>query len=125
MVAVIHLETGPLLAAALGVVFWGGMSSAQAPSATGVPEMHREIVVTATRNADAALTAKVEAALKEDTYIFSDHVTVSTENGVVHLRGVATDIDDLFAILSMARKIAGSRRVVNEIEFAPVDFDGD
>ncbi len=87
--------------------------------------MHHEIVVTAARNADAALTVKVETALKEDPYIFSDHVTITTEKGVVHLRGVVTDIDDLFAILSMARKIAGSRRVVDEIEFAPVDFDSD
>lgn len=125
MVAIGHQVMGPLLAAALGVVFWGGISSAQAPGTSRAQEMHHEIVVTAARNADAALTVKVETALKEDPYIFSDHVTITTEKGVVHLRGVVTDIDDLFAILSMARKIAGSRRVVDEIEFAPVDFDSD
>jgi osmotically-inducible protein OsmY len=98
---------------------------AQAPSAPGNQEIPREIVVTAVRNADAALTAKVETALKENTYIFADHVTVTTEGGVVHLHGMVTDLDDLFAILRMAHRIAGSGRVVNEIEFAPIDFDGD
>jgi osmotically-inducible protein OsmY len=87
--------------------------------------MQREIVVTAARDADAALTAKMAKALDEDAYILADHVTVTTENGVMHLRGIVTDVSDLFAILRMARRVAGSGRVVNEIEFAPVDFDGD
>jgi osmotically-inducible protein OsmY len=87
--------------------------------------MQREIVVTAARDADAALTAKVAAALQNDRYIFADHVAVTTENGVVHVRGIVTDVSDLFAILRLAHRIAGKGRVVNEIEFAPIDFDSD
>lgn len=116
--------TGPLLAGALGVAFWGSGSSAQAPGAAGTQELQREIVVTAARDADAALTAKMTKALEENAYILADHVTFTTENGVIHLRGIVTDVSDLFAILSMARRVAGSGRVVNEIEFAPIDFDG-
>jgi osmotically-inducible protein OsmY len=87
--------------------------------------MQREIVVTAARDADAALTAKVAAALQNDRYILADHVDVTTENGVVHVRGIVTDVSDLFAILRLAHRIAGKARVVNEIEFAPIDFDSD
>lgn len=107
------------------MAFCCGLSSAQAPGAQGPQELQREIVVTAARDADAALTAKVTTALQNDRYILADHVGVTTENGVVHVRGIVTDVSDLFAILSLARRIAGKGRVVNEIQFDPIDFDGD
>jgi len=34
------------------------------------------------------------------------------------------DLSDPFAILRLARRIAGKGRVVNEIEFVPIDDDG-
>ena len=111
------MTMGPLLAGTLGVALWGG--------ASGAEQTQREIVVTAARNSDEALTAKVAEALQNDAYIFADHVTVATEGGVVHVRGVVSDLSDLFAILRLARRIAGKGRVVNEIEFVPIDFDGD
>ena len=49
---------------------------------------------------------------------------MTTENGVVRVRGVVSDLPDLFAILRLARRIAGKGRVVNEIEYVPVDDDG-
>ena len=86
--------------------------------------MHDEIVVTAARRSDAALTAEVAAALDQDPYIFSDHVTVITKNGVVRLTGMVRDLSDLYAMLRLARRIAGKGKVVNEIEFVPIDVDG-
>jgi osmotically-inducible protein OsmY len=86
--------------------------------------MQREIVVTATRQSDAAMADKVTNALRQNRYIFSDHVTVTAENGVVTVGGVVRDLSDLFAILRLAHRIAGKGRVVNEIEFVPVDDDG-
>ena len=82
-----------------------------------------EIVVTAKR-LDEALAAKVEAALKQNPYIFSDHITVTAKNGVVTIRGVVNDLNDLLAILRIARRVAGKGRVVNEIEFQAVDDAG-
>ncbi len=86
--------------------------------------MQREIVVTAQKQSDAALTAEVTEALQQDPYIFTDHVTVVAETGVVRVRGMVRDLSDLFAILRLARRVAGRGRVVNEIEFVPIDVDG-
>jgi osmotically-inducible protein OsmY len=86
--------------------------------------MQREIVVTATRQSDAALAAEVATALQNDSYIFSDHLTVSAQNGVVRVGGLVREQSDLLAILRLARRIAGKGRVINEIQFDPVDDDG-
>jgi osmotically-inducible protein OsmY len=94
-----------------------------APPSTAASEELREIVVTAKRS-DEALAARVEAALKQNPYIFSDHVTVTAKDGVVRVGGVVNDLIDLLAILRVARRIAGGRRVVNEIEYQAVDDAG-
>jgi len=87
-------------------------------------QIRDEIVVTANREADSAMTVKVTTALRQDPYIFSDHVLVTTENGVVRLEGIVRDLPDLFQILRLARRIAGKGRVVNTLEFVPADDDG-
>ena len=112
---------GPLLAGTLGVASCGGLFAGQAICEE---PMQREIVVTAVRHSDAALAAEVAAAVHQDPYIFSDHVTVSAHNGVVKVGGLVNDVSDLLAILKLARRIAGKGRVVNEIQFDPVDDDG-
>jgi osmotically-inducible protein OsmY len=96
--------------------------SAPSSNATSGEEL-REIVVTAKRS-DEAIAAKVETALKQNPYIFSDHVTVTAKNGVVTVAGVVNDVNDLLAILRVARRAAGKGRVVNEIEFQAVDDAG-
>lgn len=86
--------------------------------------VHDEVVITAGRESDAVITVKVVTALREDPYIFSDHVTVTTENGIVRLEGIVSDLADLHMILRLARRIAGKgQRVVNEIEYDPAESD--
>jgi osmotically-inducible protein OsmY len=51
-------------------------------------------------------------------------VTVIVENGMVRVGGLVRDLSDLFAILRTARRIAGARQIVDEIEYMPVDDDG-
>lgn len=117
---------GPLLAGTLGVALWGSWSKAQALGAPGIQEVPHEIVVTAAKYADAALAAKVTKALLKDAYINADHISVWTQNGVIHVQGYVSDLEDLFDILGLAHRIAGKRgRVVNEIELMPIDDDGD
>jgi hypothetical protein len=123
-VAISHRAVGPLLAGTLGVAAAGIMVSAGALGAPPSGDMHVEIVVTAVRPSDEATSAQVTTALQQDPYIFGDHVTVTTKNGVLRLEGIVRDLSDLYAILRLARRIAGKGRVVNDIEYVPVDDDG-
>ncbi len=121
--SIAHCVTrGPLLAGTLGVAAFGvGDASFGAPP-TG--EMQQEIVVTAQKPSDAAMTARLVAAIEQNPFIYAEHVTVATENGVVRVGGRVRDVPELFAILRLARRIAGKGRVVNEIEFVQLDQDG-
>jgi hypothetical protein len=116
---------GPLLAGTLGVAAFGvpGAALGAPPANAASGEELREIVVTAKRS-DEVLAAKVEAALKQNPYIFSDHVTVTAKDGVVTVKGVVNDLIDLLAILRVARRMAGRGRVVNEIEYQALDDAG-
>ena len=111
----------PLLAGALGVacLLGSGLAWCAPPSEPTQPE----IVVTARRQSDVALAASVAMAVRADPYIFGDHVTVTAENGVVRVGGLVNDLADLYAILRLARRIAGHGRVVNEIVFDPQGYD--
>jgi osmotically-inducible protein OsmY len=118
---------GPLLVTSLGVAALTAPSaSAQAPS---TPSRHEasseEVIVSAARLADEALTAKVVQVLKNDPYLFADHISVVTENGVVRLQGFATDAHELQRAFFLARRAAGKRRVLNEIEFLAQNTDSD
>jgi hypothetical protein len=109
---------GPLLAGTLGVAAFGAAHGAPPP------ERLPQVVVTA-QASDAATAAKVQAAIAQDPYILSDHVTVTVANGVVRVGGfVRGEVSDLLAILRLARRAAGRARVVNEIDFQIIDDEG-
>ncbi len=108
----------------LGAASVGSLCSGIALCAPPPERLEKEIVVTATRPQDAELAAKVTTALKQNPYLFADHVTVTAENGVVRVGGVVQDLPDLYAILRLARRIAGKGRIVNEIAYQPNDDDG-
>jgi osmotically-inducible protein OsmY len=80
-------RTGPLLVTLPGVAALVPARSALA-QARGASSSHPaseastpQVIVSATRLADAALTAKVVQVLKDDPYVFADHISVVTENG--------------------------------------------
>jgi osmotically-inducible protein OsmY len=124
-VAARHDRSGSLPALALAAVVALVASPAlrgQAPASTGVTH---EVVVTATRESDALLVAKVEQAMQNDPYLFVAHISVSADNGVVRIEGVVQDPFEMLQIVRMARRIAGKRRVINEIEVAMGGVDHD
>ncbi len=128
MAVVRHNRSGSLLATALGVAavsVWTWPIAQTPPAALREEAPRSEITITASRLSDAVLTAKVEQALHDDPYIFADHMSVVTENGIVRLKGVAVDLSDLRQALALARRIAGRRRVINEIDLIPEDADHD
>jgi hypothetical protein len=114
---------GPLLAATLAVALTG-LWPPRVLCAPPNEEVQREIVVTASRLSDEALVDAVTAALQQDPYILSGHVSVTVAHGVVTIRGQVREVTNLFAILRLARRIAGDSRVVDQIEFDPYDEDG-
>jgi hypothetical protein len=119
-----HNQSGLFLATALGEVALWAWTTALAQTPPGeVPR--QEVTVSASRLSDAVLTAKVEQALHDDPYIFADHMSVVTENGIVRLQGIALDLNDLRQALALARRIAGRRHVVNEMELIPLGADHD
>jgi osmotically-inducible protein OsmY len=99
---------------------------AQAPATPVRDQAPRpEVIVTGTRlMTDEAVTAQVVQALRADPYVVSDHMSVVTENGVVKLQGIALDLWDLQRALRLARRLAGGRRVVNELELMVGDDGG-
>jgi hypothetical protein len=109
-----HCPRGLLLAATLGAALLVGPP----PLAQAIPAGSKleEVVITARKEADAALTARVLQVLQDDPYVFADHIEVVTEHGMVRLQGIALDYGDLQRTLLLARRVAGRRRVVNEIE---------
>lgn len=120
-----HDRIGPLLVAALGVAALAARPSAPArtPGGSG-SETVQEVIVTAAREADEVLTAKAMQTLQDDPYVFSDHVTVTTQNGVVRVEGIVGDTGERFRILRLCRKIPGTKRVVDALEVIINDADG-
>ena len=105
----------------LGGVVWAQQASA-ATDAVRAPsgDPLETIVVTAKRRpepvADEELTQRVEAVLHNDRYFYDDHVTVTVKNGVATLRGMVFDEWDLRQAMRLARRAAGVKRVVNDLE---------
>ena len=56
--------------------------------------------------------------------LYSEHMTITTQNGVVTLEGIVGDTGEMFRILRLCRKIPGARRVVNALEMMHNDPDG-
>src|SRR5215469_5622799 len=83
-----------------------------------------EVVINAARTADEQVTRQVEKKLANDPWIFSEHITVTTRNGVVHLEGIVGDTGEWFRLLDLCRRIPGAWRVVSELEIMHNDPDG-
>lgn len=84
-----------------------------------------EVVITATRRADAVLAAKVVKGLQDNPYIFTAHIDVVARDGVVTLYGIAEDSFDLQQALTLARRIAGRRHVRDRVELIQQSDDAD
>jgi osmotically-inducible protein OsmY len=97
--------------------FWTTPIAASPAAASGRGAL-QEITVTARKvyKSDEEVTAEVEKALHSDRYIFSDHVTITSKNGVVTLRGIALDYWDVTAMKRLVRKMPGVKKVVDDID---------
>jgi hypothetical protein len=98
---------------------WAIPVAAQHAPASGRDAL-QEITVTARKvsQSDAQMTEQVETALHSDRYIFSEHVTIKSKNGVVTLRGKALDYWDVIAMERLVRRMPGVKRVVDDLDIS-------
>lgn len=87
-------------------------------------ERLREVVISATRQSDEQVTRQVEETLAHDPWIYAEHITVTTDHGVVRLQGLVQDTGEWLRILRLSRRIPGAKRVVDELEQVRSDPDG-
>jgi hyperosmotically inducible protein len=68
--------------------------------------------------ADREVTAKVRKAIVDDDSLSTNahNVKVITQNGVVTLRGPIKDAAERSSVAAKARKVAGVKRVDNQLE---------
>jgi osmotically-inducible protein OsmY len=66
--------------------------------------------------ADKATTQRVESALAANQELFSRHITVHADDGVVRLTGFVWDPPDLEEAVRIAEAVPGVTRVVNSLE---------
>jgi osmotically-inducible protein OsmY len=71
---------------------------------------------------DRDVTTRVEMALDSDPYVYAEHVAVTTADGVVTLHGLVGDEWDLRRAIGVTSRVAGVKRVVDELEIW--DFGG-
>lgn len=69
---------------------------------------------------DEALADAVRRELAEDSATTALSILVAVRNGVVHLRGQVSDMDDADNAESVAARVPGIREVVEELEVANV-----
>lgn len=114
----------PLPAMMLGVAAAAISAPCRCDDRTPAQDSWPEIVISAARESDAAVTAQVEKALADDPYIYAEHVTVATSNGVVRCGGIVGDYFELFRVLRLCHRFSRSKRVINELEINAVLPDG-
>lgn len=111
-------------AATLGVALAAMATPGHAADRPPEPKPLAEVIVSASRQNDAVITARVERALADDPYIYGEHITVSTSNGVVTCEGIVGDVFELFRVLRLCRKFSTGKRMINGLEINAVLPDG-
>ncbi|MDQ3809225.1 MAG: BON domain-containing protein [Chloroflexota bacterium] len=69
---------------------------------------------------DEALADAIRQELREDAATADLQIVVAVRNGVVHLRGQVSDLDDADNAEAVASRVPGIREVVEELEVANV-----
>ena len=102
-----------------GLTCWATPAGADQLNPPAVTPL-QTVVVTAKKRPDSLpdieVRMKVETALHSDPFFYDGHVTITVENGVVRLQGIVFDEWDLRIAKRISRRVAGVKRVINELE---------
>lgn len=102
MVDPVKRMSGSLL---IGAMLAGAVACASAP-----PKTANEL------QADKETAGRVERALNADKFLFTRHISVRADGGVVHLGGYVWSPTDIYEAKRIARRVPGVTVVVNELE---------
>ena len=72
---------------------------------------------------DKETATAVQNALNADTHIYTQHVTVQVDNGIVHLGGYIWSDFDMYEAQRIAESTPGVTKVVNEMELERQGID--
>jgi hypothetical protein len=99
--------------------FWATPLAAQRAPGSGSDTL-QEITVKARKlsKTDEEVKEQVETALHSDRFIFSEHVTIKSKDGVVTLSGIAVDYWDVIAMKRLVRRMPGVKRVVDNLDIS-------
>ena len=95
--------------AVLFAILLGAAGSCPAQDDAGRANAHlQEVIVQAARQvADEQVTSEVQETLTNDPWVYAEHTTVTTKNGVVRVEGFVGDTGERFRILRLCRRIPG------------------
>lgn len=89
--------------------------------ASPVAALAQDPDTTGSRASDAALTARVKAALIDDEETQARQIQVEARNGVVQLSGFVDSVMEQEAALKTARLVPGVREVRNDLDLRGAD----
>jgi hyperosmotically inducible protein len=75
---------------------------------------------TAAAASDREVTQRVRKALIADPYVYAEHISVSTDDGVVTLDGLVASEWDLVSAIRISSRVPGVKHVVDDLQI--IDF---
>lgn len=118
-------RTKALAAVLAGLTSAVPICAQQQDASIGKPK--EQVVITAKplmeNSSDEEVTKRVKEALDSDPWVYAEHVTVTTKDGVVTLEGLIGDEWDLRLALRISNRLPGVKRVVDNLEL--LDQRGD
>ena len=94
----------------------GSLSSLIVACATAPPKTANEL------QANKEIGVRVESALNADKFLFTRHISVRVDSGVVHLEGYVWSATDIYEAKRIAKRVPGVTAVVDELELQRNDF---
>jgi osmotically-inducible protein OsmY len=88
----------------------GALLSLTVACATDPPRTANEL------QANKEIAGRVESALNADKFLFTRHISVRVDSGVVHLEGYVWSPTDIYVAKRIAKRVPGVTTVVDELE---------
>lgn len=92
------------------------LQQAKADTTGSVAVVAMPAIQRAQSGSDQELAERVELALNSDRYLYGQHVSVTSKDGVVALHGIVGSEQDLRSAVDISSRVPGVQRVVDGLE---------